>query len=157
MASSAVRVALLLSAALSMVACVNRPAPPVAAVTPPAAATAEPEVSAEPAFSQVGNASWYGRFHQGRKTASGERYDMNDLTAAHRTLPLGTAATVTNLENGRSVDVVVNDRGPYKKGRVIDLSKRAAEMLGMKEQGVAKVKIEVAPKEGGVETAQIGD
>jgi rare lipoprotein A len=110
-------------------------------------------------FSQVGTASWYGKFHQGRTTASGERFDMNDLTAAHRTLPLGTEATVTNLENGRSVDVTVNDRGPYKKNRVIDLSKRAAEELGIKDQGVAKVKVEVMPKDkdSAVETATIGN
>jgi rare lipoprotein A len=111
------------------------------------------ESAPEPTFSQVGNASWYGPFHQGRKTASGDRFNMNALTAAHRTLPLGTEATVTNLENGRSVDVVVNDRGPYKRGRIIDLSRRAAEMLGMKEQGIAKVRVEVAPKEADVETA----
>jgi rare lipoprotein A len=150
MASTAVRVAFLLTATLSMAACMGHPAPPAPPVQPASA-------PAEPVFSEVGKASWYGKFHQGRTTASGDKFDMNDLTAAHRTLPLGTEATVTNLENGRSVDVVVNDRGPYRQDRVIDLSKRAAETLGIKDQGVGKVKIEVMPKDDGVETATIGN
>jgi rare lipoprotein A len=157
MASHAIRVMVLLAATLSMAACVSPPTAPVAeASIMPAAAPALPaDPAPEPTFSQVGKASWYGAWHQGRKTASGDRFNMNALTAAHRTLPLGTEATVTNLENGRSVDVVVNDRGPYKRGRVIDLSRRAAEMLGMKEQGVAKVRVQVMPKEDEVETAAI--
>jgi rare lipoprotein A len=162
MASSAGRVALLLAVVLPAAACVSEPPPPLPSAQP-AAASVEPAVDAgpsaasEPAFVQVGNASWYGTFHQGRLTASGTRYDMNDLTAAHRTLPLGTAATVTNLENGRSVHVLVNDRGPYRKGRVIDLSRHAAELLGMKEQGIAKVRIEAMPQKPGEETAAIDD
>jgi rare lipoprotein A len=94
------------------------------------------------AFRQVGMASWYGPGFHGRKTASGERFDQNDLTAAHRKLPLGTEVKVTNLENGRSITVEINDRGPYAKGRVLDLSKAAARRLGMVENGVAKVRIE---------------
>jgi len=91
----------------------------------------------------VGVASYYGgRFH-GRRTASGVRFDMNGLTAAHRTLPFGTRVRVTHLGNGRSVDVRINDRGPYIGGRVIDLSRGAAGVIGMHHQGVARVKVTV--------------
>jgi len=95
-----------------------------------------------PAFTQTGKASWYGPEFHGRKTASGERFDQHALTAAHRTLPLGTEVKVTNLETGRTVQVEINDRGPYIDGRIIDLSKRAAAVLGMEEAGVVPVKIE---------------
>ena len=95
-----------------------------------------------PVVEQVGEASFYGPGFHGKKTASGERFDQNDKTAAHPTLPLGTEATVTNLETGASVDVRINDRGPYTKGRDIDLSKGAAKELGMSKDGVAPVKIE---------------
>lgn len=101
----------------------------------------------EPAFRQVGVASWCGPGFHGRKTASGERFDQNDLTAAHRKLPLGSEAKVTNLENGRSITVEINDRGPYAKGRVLDLSKAAARKLGMVENGVAKVRIEATVRQ----------
>ncbi len=90
-----------------------------------------------------GEASWYGPGFHGRKTASGERFDQQKLTAAHMELPLGTKAVVTNLENGRSVEVEINDRGPYVPGRAIDLSKAAARELGMIEAGVAPVLVEV--------------
>ena len=120
--------------------CTEPATPPV--VSEPTAA-AEPEPG--PSYEEVGRASWYGPWHQGRKTASGERFDMNKLTAAHPSLPLGTEARVTNLETGRSVDVTVNDRGPYVKGRSIDLSAKAAQAIGMKKQGVATVRIEVLP------------
>lgn len=93
-------------------------------------------------FIQNGVASWYGPGFHGKKTASGERYDQNDLTAAHRTLPLGTEVTVTNPENGKSVDVEINDRGPYVGGRAIDLSKAAAKKLDILEDGTAKVRIQ---------------
>ena len=96
----------------------------------------------QPVVEQVGEASFYGEGFQGKKTASGEKFDQNDLTAAHPTLPLGTNATVTNLENGKSVDVKINDRGPYVKGRDIDVSKSAAKELGITKDGVAPVKIE---------------
>ena len=102
---------------------------------------------AVPEYRQVGIASWYGGRHQGRLTASGEVFDENKLTAAHRTLPLVTWARVTNLENGRSIAVRVNDRGPYIDGRVIDLSTRAAQELGMTVQGLARVEIEVLPEQ----------
>ncbi|MGH8592527.1 MAG: septal ring lytic transglycosylase RlpA family protein [Gammaproteobacteria bacterium] len=96
----------------------------------------------QPAFEQLGTASWYGPGFHGKKTANGEIYDQNKLTAAHRSLPLGTEVEVTHVKNGKSVELRVNDRGPYVGGRVIDLSRAAAIELGMKEQGLAKVKIE---------------
>lgn len=96
----------------------------------------------QPIVEQVGEASFYGPGFHGKKTATGEKFDQNDRTAAHPTLPLGTQATVTNLETGDSVDVKINDRGPYVKGRDIDLSKGAAKELGMTKGGVAPVKIE---------------
>jgi rare lipoprotein A len=84
-------------------------------------------------------ASWYGR---GRMTASGERFDKHAMTAAHRTLPFGTRARVTNKRNGRSVIVRINDRGPFARGRIIDVSEGAAGQLGMKRDGVVPVKVE---------------
>ena len=96
----------------------------------------------KPVVEQVGEASFYGPGFHGKKTATGEKFDQNDKTAAHPTLPLGTKATVTNLDNGNSVDVQINDRGPYVKGRDIDLSKGAAKELGMTKDGVAPVQIE---------------
>src|SRR3712207_3929612 len=86
------------------------------------------------AHEETGKASWYGKQFQGKTTASGERFDKDGLTAAHRTLPLGTQAEVTNLETGEKVQVEINDRGPFKPGRVIDLSERAAEEIGIKEK-----------------------
>jgi rare lipoprotein A len=88
---------------------------------------------------QRGIASWYGPAWRGRRTASGTRFDDRAMTAAHLWLPFETTARVTNVENGRSVDVVVNDRGPYHRGRIIDLSAKAAEALGIKECGTAEV------------------
>jgi len=90
-----------------------------------------------------GMASYYGREFNGRKTASGERYDMHAMTAAHRTLPLGTVARVTNLSNGKAVRVRVNDRGPFKRERIIDLSYEAARQLGMIGPGSVRVRIEI--------------
>lgn len=103
--------------------------------------TVKTRADGQPVVEQVGEASYYGPGFHGKKTAMGEKFDQNDLTAAHPSLPLGTRATVTNLENGNSVDVKINDRGPYVKGRDIDLSKGAAKELGIKD-GVAPVKIE---------------
>jgi rare lipoprotein A len=99
--------------------------------------------SSDRSHSLQGTASYYGKKFHGRKTASGERFNMNALTAAHKTLPLGTRVRVTNLRNGESVDVKINDRGPYVKGRIIDLSKGAAREIGMLNAGTAKVKVEV--------------
>lgn len=92
---------------------------------------------------QQGIASWYGKDFHGRQTSSGEVYDMYQLTCAHQTLPLGTMVMVTNLENGKSVELKVNDRGPFVKGRIIDVSYAAARMLDMAEKGTAPVKVEV--------------
>lgn len=92
---------------------------------------------------QVGKASWYGRVFQHHRTASGEPYDMNDLTAAHRTLPLGSWVKVTNLRNDRSVMVRINDRGPVKKSRIIDLSYGAAKMLDMGSSGISSVRLDI--------------
>ncbi|GEM_PF-3438369 len=90
-----------------------------------------------------GRASYYGNEFAGRPTASGELYDTNKLTAAHRTLPFGTVCRVTNLANNRSITVRINDRGPFVKGRILDLSYRAAKLLGAIREGVIDVKIEV--------------
>ena len=90
-----------------------------------------------------GQASWYGHPHHGRRTSSGEIYDMNKLTAAHRTLPLGTRVLVTNLDNGRTVEVRINDRGPFRRNRVLDLSYAAARQLGMVGEGVIPVTLKI--------------
>ena len=96
---------------------------------------------------QEGVASFYADKFQGRKTASGERFKQSDLTAASRDLPLGAKATVTNLETGDSVEVEINDRGPFVPGRVIDLTKRAAREIGItNEKGIAPVAVEVKPE-----------
>lgn len=133
---------------------ISIPTGPESANSMPGQAATEPALppdtvlaEAIPEYHQVGIASWYGGWHQGRLTASGEVFDENKLTAAHRTLPLITWARVTNLENGRSVEVKVNDRGPYIDGRVIDLSTRAAEELGITEQGLARVEITALPEQ----------
>ena len=101
------------------------------------------EASPEPGRPVVGMASWYGRQHQGRATSSGEAFDMNQLTAAHRTLPFGTRVRVKNLETGRSVVVRVNDRGPFAAARIIDVSYAAAKALGMVGAGVTRVEMVV--------------
>jgi rare lipoprotein A len=91
---------------------------------------------------QIGQASWYGRHFQGRKTATGETYDMNGLTCAHRSLPLGSWIRVTNLKNRRSIFVRVNDRGPVPESRIVDLSYGAAQAVGIADAGLGKVKLE---------------
>jgi rare lipoprotein A len=96
---------------------------------------------------QVGTASWYGSYFEGRATASGEPYNMYDLTAAHPTLPLGTWVRVTNLHNGRKIYVRINDRGPIVPGRIIDLSYGAAEALHFKEKGLQRVRLDLATLE----------
>ena len=98
---------------------------------------------ADPSYNAVGTASWYGRPYHGRKTASGQIYNMNAPTAAHPTLPLGIRVRVTNLANHRSVVLTVNDRGPFAKGRIIDVSRRAADRLGFLRAGTARVRVEV--------------
>ncbi len=98
-------------------------------------------------YVETGIASWYGPGFHGKKTANGEIYDQEALTAAHRTLPLPSLVRVTNLQNGRSLVVRLNDRGPFKRGRIIDLSKRSADLLGFTRQGTAKVRVEILEEE----------
>lgn len=98
-------------------------------------------------YSETGMASWYGSDFHNKRTANGEIYNMHAITAAHRTLPLPSIVRVTNLENGKSIIARVNDRGPYVKNRIIDLSQKGAELLGYKIQGTAKVKVEIMAKE----------
>jgi peptidoglycan lytic transglycosylase len=102
-----------------------------------------PQPDARPPTVQTGLASWYGKRHHGQRTANGERFDMFQFTAAHRTLPLGTRLVVTNLKNGRTVEVRVNDRGPVPRGRIIDLSYAAADELGALSDGVISVRARV--------------
>jgi rare lipoprotein A len=97
----------------------------------------------EPGYDVVGIASWYGRRYHGRRTASGEIFDMNSATAAHPTLPFGTRVQVTNLENGRSVVLKINDRGPFVRRRIIDVSRRAAQALGFVQNGTARVRVQL--------------
>lgn len=99
--------------------------------------------SSEEVHLQYGNASWYGQSLHGRKTASGERYDKYAFTGAHRSLPFGTVVRVKNLKNGKEVLVKVNDRGPFVRGRIIDISRAAASQIGIISRGVVRVKIEV--------------
>ena len=152
-----------LVAAFSLSACAS----PAADTSVQAAATAQPDVvvQTEPlhktanlsykvagkryqptkkieSFSQTGKASWYGPGFHGKKTSSGERFDMNTLSAAHRTLPIPSYARVTNLSNGKSVIVRINDRGPFHGNRVMDVSKAAAKELGFIHTGTANVKVE---------------
>lgn len=94
-------------------------------------------------YDESGIASWYGDDFHGKSTANGELYDMNSLTAAHRTLPLPSMVRVTNLENGRALNLRVNDRGPFAHGRIIDVSRRAAQLLGFEQQGTARVRVEI--------------
>ena len=94
-------------------------------------------------FVQEGQASWYGSFHQGRSTASGERFDLRKMTAAHRRLPLGSQVKVTNEQNGREAYFKINDRGPYVADRIIDISQSGAQKLGFERDGVVPVRVEV--------------
>jgi rare lipoprotein A len=105
-------------------------------------------VHAQPGFSQTGIASYYGKKFHGRKTANGERFSMWGLTAAHKTIPFDSKVRVTNLDNGKSVVVRINDFGPHLKGRIIDLSRGAAAKIGMIETGTARVKVEVLSDDG---------
>ena len=98
-------------------------------------------------YVETGIASWYGPGFHGKKTANGAIFDENALTAAHRTLPLPSIVRVTNLENGRSMKLRVNDRGPFAKNRIIDVSKKAAELLGFQQKGTAKVRVEILSAE----------
>lgn len=107
-----------------------------------AAPIAEIPVPSHPTMIETGLASWYGSRHHGKRTASGEVFNQNKFTAAHRTLPWGSRVKVTNLTNGKSVEVRINDRGPFAKDRIIDVSRAAARSLSMLEQGITTVRIE---------------
>ncbi len=98
-------------------------------------------------YDETGIASWYGPDFHGKYTANGDVFDQNGVTAAHRTLPMPSIVKVTNLENGRSIEVKVNDRGPFAHGRILDLSKHAAELLGMDMQGTARVRVQIMADE----------
>lgn len=98
-------------------------------------------------YRETGIASWYGPGFHNKTTANGETYNSEDLTAAHRTLPMPSVVRVTNLENGRTIKVRINDRGPFARGRIIDVSRRAAELLGFEHQGTAKVMVEIVEDE----------
>jgi rare lipoprotein A len=111
--------------------------------TPPVIATRGHKTHKKTQPYQVGTASWYGEYFQGKPTASGEPYDMRDFTAAHPSLPLGTFVKVTNLRNGKVVVLRINDRGPVVDGRIIDVSYNAARALGFKERGLQKVRLDI--------------
>jgi rare lipoprotein A len=102
----------------------------------------------DPYYDETGYASWYGPDFHGKRTANGEQYNMNALTAAHKTLPLPTFVKVTNLENGRSIVLRVNDRGPFVKDRIIDISRRGAQLLGFDKQGLTKVRVQALDENG---------
>ena len=123
-------------------------APPPEMPAPPPAPAPAPKVAPRPAEA-TGKASWYGKAHHGQPTASGETYDMHALTAAHRSLPLGTRVLVTNVQNGRSVEVRINDRGPFVRGRILDLSYAAALELGSLSDGAFRVKLRVLEEPAG--------
>ncbi len=101
-------------------------------------------------YDETGIASWYGPDFHGKQTANGELYDMNQVTAAHKTLPMPCLVRVTNLENGRQIIVRVNDRGPYVRGRIIDMSRRGAQLLGFDRVGTAKVRVQIMARESQV-------
>ncbi|MDK2957391.1 MAG: rare lipoprotein [Desulfovibrionales bacterium] len=113
-------------------------------------------LSASYGYNEVGTASWYGEDFHGKLTATGDVYNMYNLTAAHKTLPLGTVAEVTNLENGRKVQVLINDRGPFVDDRLIDLSYGAAKALGSVEKGLARVRVRALSPAVGTQVAGNG-
>ncbi|WP_420349899.1 septal ring lytic transglycosylase RlpA family protein [Pelagibius sp.] len=122
-----------------------RPARPGAALAALPPEPDDPDIGAAERVTETfsGLASWYGKRFHGRLTASGSRFDMNAMTAAHRSLPFGTRVRVTNESNQRSIVVTINDRGPFIKPRIIDLSLAAAEALGFVDEGLTKVRVEV--------------
>ncbi len=152
--------AALLGSCLLMAGCASAPpAKPVVAVIPPAE-KAPPEglykvgqpyqvdgvwyyPSENYSYREEGTASWYGSDFHGKRTANGEKFDMNEISAAHPTLPMPSSVNVTNLDNGRTLKVRINDRGPFKSNRIIDMSRRAAQMLGFDLAGTAHVRVEI--------------
>ncbi|WP_416908670.1 MAG: septal ring lytic transglycosylase RlpA family protein [Polymorphobacter sp.] len=145
---------LLAACALALAACAGKP-PPLGAPPPPAKATAGPVKIGKPYtvfgrtylpkddrdYDERGIASWYGPGFHALATANGETYDQNDLTAAHKTLPMPSFVEVENLDNGRKLTVRINDRGPFVEGRIIDLSRRSAQLLGVDKVGLARVRV----------------
>jgi rare lipoprotein A len=127
--------------ALGLVACDRAPIPQAEAAPKQAGQQQPPQHHGQQRPSQEGEASYYGPQFSGRQMANGEKFNPSSDSAAHRSLPLGTTARVTNLENGRSVTVKLEDRGPYARGRIIDVSPRTAEELGMKQAGTAPVRV----------------
>ncbi len=127
-----------------LVGCAHRRAPPPTTVRE--AQPVEPAEPARPGTVEKGIASWYGEPYHGRRTASGEVYDMHRLTAAHRNLVFGTVVRVTRRDTGQKVEVRINDRGPFIEGRIIDLSYAAARKIGLDVDGIAPVKVEVLGK-----------
>ena len=121
------------------------PEPSAPAPTPTPTPAPGPAPAPSTGLPQVGEASWYGAQHEGKPTATGASFDPKALTAAHKTLPLGSTVKVTNLANGKTVIVTINDRGPFAANRIIDLSEAAAQALGMTKSGKAKVRLESAP------------
>ena len=163
---SVARAAAALLGGLALAGCASAPVQPQPVAAPVAAVTTEQNQAPDGAFKvgtpyqingkwyypaenynyvEEGIASWYGQDFQGKRTANGERYDMNAVTAAHPTLPLPSMVHVTNLDNGRQLDVRVNDRGPFHSTRIIDLSRRAAQLLGFYDVGTAHVRVEIDP------------
>jgi rare lipoprotein A len=141
-----------------LAACHAPPAPPLALRPPPAAIHPTYKVgdpyqingvwyypAEDLTYDETGIASWYGEDFHGKYTANGEVFDLNALTAAHRTLPMPSIVQITNLENGRTLKLRVNDRGPYLRGRIIDVSRRAAQLLGFEGTGTAKVRVRIIP------------
>lgn len=110
---------------------------------------------ADYSYDQTGFASWYGQRFQGRYTANGEVFDLNELTAAHKTLPLPSIVEVTNLRNGRSIRLRVNDRGPFAAGRILDVSRRAAQLLGFETAGTAPVHVRILPRQSMAAAEQV--
>ncbi len=143
---------------LFVAACHGPPQQPLALRPPPAAEHPLYKVGApyqingvwyypaeDLSYDETGIASWYGEDFRGKYTANGEVFDLNALSAAHRTLPMPSIVQVTNLENGRTLKLRVNDRGPYLRGRIIDVSRRAAQLLGFEPSGTAKVRVRIIP------------
>lgn len=151
---------LLILATLALAACgtTGRPPPPTGAAGAPGQKVGNPYQVAgvwyypqvDHEYDETGTASWYGREFHGRPTANGERFDMNKVTAAHPTLPLPSTVRVTNLENGRVLSVRINDRGPFARGRIIDLSRRSAQLLGFEHKGTARVRVQIMRPDGSV-------
>jgi rare lipoprotein A len=124
----------------SLAGCASQP-PPAPSPTP-SPSISQPPPAPEPSFIQTGLASFYGKAHDGKSTADGGSFDPEQFTAAHRTLAFGTTVRVTNLANGQAVLVKITDRGPYVRGRIIDVSLAAAKALGMQDKGVTRVRLE---------------